>query len=211
MRQPRQAFRETPGVSATRGWRMRFACACAGVSALAFIPLEAGAVFTDIGTLNQVRHQLLIRVGSNVAGSVDTLNFGTIAGDKVGDGATQPTASTDIEVKAWTFSLGLFNTNRTVTVTADSRGGMTCTTPATCGSVIIPLDKVSWSSSNATAPAGGVFDMQSGVFSGGPSQLLATFPSQRRMQNSLTFKFANDTLYPAGTYRGMVTFTASMP
>ncbi len=201
------------GASATRGWRMPFGCACAVVSALAFFPREAGAVFTDIGaaSLNQLRHQILIRVGTNVAGSVDAANFGTIAGDKVGDGSTQPTASTDIEVKAWTFSFGFVNTDRTVTVTADSTAGMACATPATCGSVIIPLSKVSWVSGNATAPAGGVFDMQSGTFSDGAAQTLASFPSRRRMQNNLTFKFANDAVYPAGTYSGVVTFTASMP
>ncbi len=196
--------------SARRGWRMLFTCACAGVSALAFSP-EAGAVFTDIGTLNQLRHQLRIRIGSNVAGSVDTLNFGTIPGDQVGNGGTQPTASTDIEVQAWTFSLGAINTDRTVTVSADSSGGMPCSTPATCGSTIIPLSKVSWVSGNATAPAGGVFDMQSGSFSGSAAQIVASFPSRRRMQNNLTFKFANDVEYPAGTYSGVVTFTASMP
>ena len=72
--------------SAQRGWRM----ALVSLSALC-LACEAGAVFTDVDTLLQAQSQIRIRVGSNTAGTVDTLDFGTIAGNLVGNGTTQPT------------------------------------------------------------------------------------------------------------------------
>ena len=188
--------------SAQRGWRM----ALVSLSALC-LACEAGAVFTDVDTLLQAQSQIRIRVGSNAAGTVDTVDFGTIAGNLVGNGTTQPTGSTDIEVNAWTLLPG----SRTVTVSANSSAGMACATAASCGSTIIPFTQVSWIASNSVAPNGGTFDVQSGSFTGSGAQTIASFPSGRRMQNNLTFRYDNTTVYPAGTYSGVVTFTASMP
>ena len=155
-----------------------------------------------------VRHEITLRVGTNAANSIDIVDFGTIAGDKVGDSATQPTASAvrlDLRARSTAF------TYRTVTLTADSSAGMACISGVCSGSgTIIPFSQVSWTS-NKTAPFLGNFDVQDGSFNGSSAQTLASFTSGSRIQHDLVFKYNNTTLYPAGSYRGTVRFTASMP
>lgn len=167
----------------------------------------AEAVFTIIGgTL--FPHTISISVGSTGA-SVDTVNFGTIAGNLVGSGVVAAPGTVAVAVTALT----LVADSRTVTVNADSTAGMTCQSPSTCDSTNIPFSTVSWMVSNSVTPSGSpsVFDIQPGSFTGSASQTIASFPSARTMSNTLSFKYANSTVYPAGSYIGRVTYTASMP
>jgi len=169
---------------------------------------EAEAVFTSLGTLVQQQHQIRIRVGSDGAG-VDTVNFGSIDGNKVGNAqsvAGQAGQGVDLWVFAWTPGDG----DRVVTVTANSAMGMSCTTPSSCGATTIPFDTVSWTV-GSTAQADGGGDVQSGSFNMNTAQPIARFPSARQLKSTLFFRYANATVYPAGTYVGRVTFTASMP
>jgi len=170
---------------------------------------EAGAVFTAFATdLVLPGHAITLRVGTNTPGAVDTVNFGTIAGDKVGDGATQPTAAA---VRLDLRARSTIATYRTVTLTADSSAGMACISGTCLGpGTVIPFSQVSWTS-NATAPFLGNFDVQNSSFNGSSAQTLASFTSGSRIQHDLIFKYNNTTVYPAGSYSGKVRFTASMP
>jgi hypothetical protein len=191
-----------PRASVRRGWRTLVS----SVTAFGLLT-PAEAVFTNLGI--PFFHTISIRVGS-FGGTVDTVNFGTVAGNVVGNSAAITASGTvDVVVNALTLVSG----SRTVTVNADSAAGMSCQTAATCASTLIPFSAVSWTVSNSVAPSGSpsVFDIQAGSFNTSASQTIASFPSGRRMDNTLSFKYANSTVYPAGTYRGRVTFTASMP
>ena len=86
---------------------------------------------------------------------------------------------------------------------------MSCTTAASCGSTTIPFDTVSWTVGNAAKVDGG--DVQPGQFDMSSAQPIARFASARQLKSTLLFRYANTTVYPAGTYTGRVTFTASMP
>lgn len=116
------------------------------------------------------------------------------------------------------------STSRPVTLRVDSSLGLACQSGG-CGTTVIPFSKISWTVSNN----GGTGDIQNGQFTGSTSQQIATFDAnatycslwfivcfgwtyQSNVMNGtrLTFTYANDTLYPAGTYKGTVYFTASM-
>jgi hypothetical protein len=69
------------------------------------------------------------------------------------------------------------------------------------GSIL--LTSISWTASDGSIP--------SGSFNGTTSQLLASFPSSARIDETHTFSFANDALYDPGTYNGQITYTWSAP
>jgi hypothetical protein len=193
-----------PRASARRGWRTLVSSA----TALGLLtPTEA--VFTNL-ILPSLLNNITISVGSTNATTIDTVNFGTIAGNVVGNSAAVAAPGTvAVVVTGRTFFAG----SKTVTVNADSSAGMSCQSPSTCASTIIPFSAVSWTVSNSVTPSGSpsVFDIQAGSFNGSASQTIASFPSQKTMSNTLSFNYANSAVYPAGSYRGRVTFTASMP
>jgi hypothetical protein len=58
-------------------------------------------------------------------------------------------------------------------------------------------------------------DIQNGSFGGTANQALAAFSccggGSVQMANTLVFQYNNATLYPAGSYQGRVTYTASTP
>lgn len=95
-----------------------------------------------------------------------------------------------------------------VTLFADSSTGLSCTNCAS--SVTIPFSKIGWNSSIATESRG--LSPTPGTFSGGTQQwlfaakpLLPTLPVLPIENNNvfnLQFHFANDEIYPAGTYKG---------
>ena len=98
-------------------WRTGARMACTVMIASCLLS-EAEAVFISLGTLVQTQHQIRIRVGSDSAG-VDTVNFGSIDGNKVGDAqsvAARGGSGVDLWVFAWTPGDG----DRMVTVTANS-------------------------------------------------------------------------------------------
>jgi hypothetical protein len=172
---------------------------------------QSEAVVTDLGNIAQSQHQIRIRIGADQSG-VDTVNFGTIMGERVGNGqaVNAQTAGVSLSVQAWTLG----DTERVVTVTADSSAGMNCVTPASCGNITIPFDTVSWSVGGTQKSGGDGVNgagLRSGTFSTSAVQPIARFSSDTRLQSTLFFRYANATVYPAGTYSGRVTFTASMP
>jgi hypothetical protein len=204
-------------VSVTAGARMGAVAArqCAvaiTVFAACFVFIfESEAVVTDLGNVAQSQHQIRIRVGAEESG-VDIVNFGTIAGERVGNGqaVSAQTAGVPLSVQAWTPG----DTERIVTVTADSSAGMSCITPVSCGNITIPFDTVSWSVGGTQKSGGDGVNgagLRSGTFSASAVQPIARFSSDTRLQSTLFFRYANVTVYPAGRYSGRVTFTASMP
>jgi hypothetical protein len=187
------------------------------VSLAVLVPLEVAAVFTNIGDISylQPQHSVRLRVGSP-SGVVDSVGF-TIPGDTVGSGKAilqdvSPGANAalvQVEIQARTMNPG----DRTVLVTVTTPSGL-CHS-AGCTAAIIPMTEIAWTSLNVqtggadgnTAQGG----IDSGVFAATTTTTLLTFPSGQRAINSLQFRFLNTTLFPAGTYSGRVTFTASMP
>ncbi|HEX7043139.1 MAG TPA: hypothetical protein VF203_00860 [Burkholderiales bacterium] len=72
----------------------------------------------------------------------------------------------------------------------------------------IPISSISWTST----AVGGAVPIPAGQFAAG-SQVIATLPlskgSDLWMGGQLTFYFANAAVYPAGTYSGTISFTAT--
>lgn len=164
-------------------------------------PAEAVVTHLDNSSVDTIS----IRVGS--VNAIDTVNFGAIAGNAVGNNVAVGAAGT-VEIVVSAAGTG----NRTITVYADSAAGMSCQSVSSCGATTIPFSAVGWTVGSLNSPGGlPVFDMPAGSFSGSDSQTVASFKPAQRLSNTLSFKYANTTVYPAGTYRGRVTFTASMP
>ena len=198
----------------------------AAAAALVFgAAMPAPAVMTtvtnDTGSSN---YQLVLRVGSAVG--VDTVSF-SVTGNNVAINPAQVTGTPDIDV--WVLPLrpaGNTTTSRPVSLTVDSSGGMACQSGG-CGATVIPFSKVSWVASNNGAASSG--DIQSGTFTGSAAQQIASFEAntticwpfswlclisqyqtQQLNQTRMRFFYANDVIYPAGTYTGTVRFTATM-
>lgn len=73
----------------------------------------------------------------------------------------------------------------------------------------IPFSQISWTvSSMAGDFSPGV--IAPGTFSGG-TQTLASVPANRFVQNCHTFSYANTAMRSAGTYRGTVVYTLTVP
>ncbi len=185
----------------------------------------AGAVLTTVtNDTGSTSYQLVLRVGS-VAG-VDTVNF-TVSGNNVAITPTQVMGTPDIDVSVMPLRpAGTTTTARPVTLTVDSSAGLQCQSGG-CGATMIPFTKVSWTASNSSGPG----DIESGGFTGSAAQQIAsfnanttycTFPififclgswvyqTQQLSQTRMRFFYANDVLYPSGTYVGTVRFTATM-
>lgn len=175
----------------------------------------AGAVFTYTGSNGP--YGITLQVGS--AAAIDEVVF-DIRGTNAGLNPAAVTATAQpitVRISPSRPAI-LFTETRPVTLTVDSSVGLACITAATCGGTVIPFSTISWTSSNATSPDQG--DIQDGTFSSTASQTLANFNAARwvlllfndtrLMSNTLTFRYANSTVYPAGSYRGTVRFTATM-
>lgn len=185
-------------------------------------PAVMTTVTNDTGSSN---YQLVLRVGSAVG--VDTVSF-SVTGNNVAINPAQVTGTPDIDV--WVLPLrpaGNTTTSRPVSLTVDSSGGMACQSGG-CGATVIPFSKVSWAASNNGAASSG--DIQSGTFTGSAAQQIASFEAnttycsipfifwcfgwayqtQQLNQTRMRFFYANDVIYPAGTYTGTVRFTATM-
>lgn len=199
--------------------RVRIGAVLLGWLALVACPSPAGAVV--LTTYLSVSEGITLRVGS-AGGTIDEVRFdvsnanvapspGVIAG--AGAGAIAITVSAD---KGSLFGPTV------ATLTASSSAGLPCITPASCGSTVIPFSAISWVSANLDTGTNAGNDIQNGSFDGSASQQLAQFAlpgllqtlflgsSRTQMTNTLSFSYVNGTLYPAGSYRGRVTFTATM-
>ena len=67
----------------------------------------------------------------------------------------------------------------------------------------LPFSQISWTSSDNSIP--------SGTFSSGASQTLLTMSTSQQYESCHTFSYANTGVVAAGTYKGRVTYTLSMP
>lgn len=188
--------------------------------------MPASAVMTTV-TDSGSNYGISLRVGS-VSG-VDTVTF-NVTGNNAGLTPTAVTGAPTIGV--WVTPIRPITTSATarpVTLRVDASVDLACQTPG-CGTTSIPFSKISWTASANSNTASG--DIQSGRFTGSANQQIANFNANatfcsalfvlcligvgwnyhsNAMDNTLLhFSYDNDVVYPAGTYRGAVRFTASM-
>jgi hypothetical protein len=162
--------------------------------AAVFLACNGNNALAAVITLNdKAKPKITIQVGSP-GNQIDTVTF-TVPNTTPGDG-TPITGSNNI-----TINLAIRATAAnplTAFLTVDSA------TPLNNGhGNTIPAAKISWTTSDGEIP--------SGTFAGTSNQLLATYTSSVRVRDRLTFFFANDTVYDAGTYNGQVTYTWFVP
>ncbi|QMV75627.1 hypothetical protein HS961_04645 [Comamonas piscis] len=186
--------------------------------------VPANAVITTVSDSGNT-YALSLQVGS--AAGTDTVQF-NVTGNKVGLTPTPVAGTPAIDISVTPIRPATSaSAARPVTLRVDSSVGLSCQS-GPCGATIIPFSKISWSASNTSGAGAG--DIQSGQFTGAANQQLAsfnanatfcsfpliifclgwTYQSNAISATRLTFSFANDTIYPAGTYQGAVYFTASM-
>lgn len=208
-------------------WR-RAAMAAAALAACAAPPAHAViTIVTDTGST----YGLTLRVGS-AGTTVDTVAF-SVTGANAGLTPTAVTGTPTITV--WVMPVRPITasntTARPVTLRVDSSMALLCQSGG-CGTAAIPFSKISWvASGNSNAASG---DIQNGSFDTTANQTIAsynanasfctgllglpcvlgigtwTYQSQQLSSTTLQFSYANDTVYPGGTYSGTVRFTASM-
>lgn len=188
--------------------RVGFALRVMGVLLTASLhAADAGAVFIDFPLNNPLR--LTLRVGSPTG--VDVVNFGAISGANISPTPSAVTYAPLVDVEVSLQRPG-FSTPNDVVLTANSVAGLVCVAGSGCGSTAIPFSDVCWVSTNKVTGGG---DIQDGCFTGSATQPLASFGrvlfNSRRMYNTLRFTYANARVYPAGQYRGTVTYTATVP
>ena len=188
--------------------RVGFALRVMGVLLTASLhAADAGAVFIDFPLNNPLR--LTLRVGSPTG--VDVVNFGAISGANISPTPSAVTYAPLVDVEVSLQRPG-FSTPNDVVLTANSVAGLVCVAGSGCGSTAIPFSDVCWVSTNKVTGGG---DIQDGCFTGSATQPLARFGrvlfNSRRMYNTLRFTYANARVYPAGQYRGTVTYTATVP
>ncbi|MGJ7529101.1 hypothetical protein [Variovorax sp. GB1P17] len=211
------------------------AAAVAGAAALALVLACAAAparavitIVTDTGS----SYGLVLRVGS-AGTTVDTVAF-SVTGANAGLTPTAVTGTPPITV--WVTPVRpMTNTTtaRPVTLRVDSSSGLLCQW-AGCGAISIPFSKISWTASGNDNAASGDIQSSSTGFNGTTNQTIAsynanatfcvgllglpcvlgigtwTYQSRQLSSTTLQFIYANDTVYPGGTYMGTVRFTASM-
>ena len=188
--------------------RVGFALRVMGVLLTASLhAADAGAVFIDFPLNNPLR--LTLRVGSPTG--VDVVNFSAISGANISPTPSAVTYAPLVDVEVSLQRPG-FSTPNDVVLTANSVAGLVCVAGSGCGSTAIPFSDVCWVSTNKVTGGG---DIQDGCFTGSATQPLASFGrvlfNSRRMYNTLRFTYANARVYPAGQYRGTVTYTATVP
>jgi hypothetical protein len=195
--------------------RVRGALTLLGL-ALACGPASAVLTFFDLASPRFIQ----LQVGAS-GGTVNTVGF------RVTGAHTSPTPQAvpgvpDALAPATTPSGGVrvrlrgqwASGNQTLRLLVDSAAGMACVAGSGCGSTVIPFTTVRWvSHERESAPGYAGWDIQSGGFDGGTAQqlvgMICCFTNRSvEVANTLVFSYGNTTLYPAGRYRGTVTFTA---
>lgn len=194
------------------------AMATAALAAMVYAGPSRAVILT---TFVSVTQGITLRVGS-AGGTVDEVTFDVSNADVApSPGAVTGGGVGAVLVTVTADKTGLFSPS-TVTLTASSAAGLPCITVTTCASTVIPFSSIGWVSTNLDTGTNAGNDIQTGSFNGSASQQLAQFAlptffqtlfqgsSRTQMSNTLTFSYANTTLYPAGSYQGRVTFTAAM-
>jgi len=190
---------------------------------------DAGAVVTIITGYTGVR-TLTMRVGTPVAGTVDTVQFDVVgattgnslpaAASVIGNGTPIAASSGGVAI---TIDMKVNNGNiiQPFSMTVTSPTALTCASGG-CGGTTIPFSTISWVVSPAPSGANAAFDIQNGTFAGGTTQSLNTFAigggittipfaATVNFSSIMSFSYANTTAFPAGNYSGTVTYTATLP
>ena len=179
---------------------------------------------------------LTLQVGS-IGPRIDTVHFAVpnapgTQGVPV-TGASDGPASTPAGGVRIAIAVGNHNSltvgTTSIRLTVDSSASLSCRS-ISCGSTMIPFNKISWVSYNKQATGALVgYDIQDGSFAGTTTQnLLRIDPAGNGgwafshytlipldyghsldINNVLVFRYANDVIYPAGTYEGRVIYTAA--
>lgn len=167
---------------------------------------------------------LTLRVGTATTGAIDNVQFDVgntglgnsmpTAANPHGNGVPVAASTTPVQIRM-NMQVPAGNIPQAVTTTVTSPVGLTCISGG-CGAAVIPFSAISW----VAAPAA-TGDFQNGTFAGGSTQTIQTytltglgptlFGGTADVSTTLTFSYANTTAYPAGNYRGTVTYTASLP
>jgi hypothetical protein len=170
--------------------------------------LPAAAVTVAIGNGTQ---QLRLRVGAT-GGTISLVTFTvpaasagngtpivgtTLASAGSAQGASFPACPAN-NVRVWARARAPINNSRTATLQVNSSGSLTS------GVNSIPFTDFDWITSSGP-------EIPSGAFSGAPAQVLMAFQNSREVGMCLQFRFLNNTVYPAGTYTGQLTYNISMP
>lgn len=191
--------------------------AAVALALLAGMAPRADAVFTYAPT-SSAAYGITLQVGSVAA--IDEVVFNATGNNAGLATGTALAGSQQITIRVSPARPArLLVENRPVTLTATVPVGLTCTTASSCGANVIPFSDISWVSTDRTNPTQG--DIQNGSFVSGSTQTLASFDGAtatillvngdtRFMANTLSFQYANTTVYPAGSYSGTVSFTATM-
>ena len=191
------------------GFPVRLGC---GLLASLCLAGEASAVFTYTN-LYVSRREVTLRVGTNTAGVVDNVVFdvsGAVAG-----GGTVASTTGGIYVQVTVRKPVTGNPWQAQSLTVDSSAGLACVTGSGCGVTVIPFNTISWVSVVQESGDYADWDIPSGTFTGGASQTLYSnnvnpaFGGVMESTNTLTFSYANTTVYPSGNYTGRVVFTAA--
>ncbi len=177
----------------------------AGIAALCCASTASGAAFVNVGL---ARGELYLIVGPVGAPDTTPANVTmTVPAAQMGDALIPIAGTPNVQVQMG-IRRGGFGPQITATLTATAPAALTA------GSNQIPIDQIGWASVGLTPAfrcfqtiAGGTF-----VAGGGPQvidTLQINVAGTRWSCGELTFSFANAQTYPAGTYSGTVTFTAS--
>lgn len=180
---------------------------------------QAGAVFTFFPFTNPRLIQL--QVGATGA-TINNVTFSVTGASTsptplpVGGIPDASTPSTTPPGGVRIRMLGRWNSGtQRVQLTVDSAAGLACVGSTGCGSTVIPFNSIGWVAHEKSNFTG--FDIQNGTFIGSATQSLVDFvccsqfsAQNFQMANTLVFTYNNTTLYPAGSYRGRVVFTASI-
>lgn len=198
--------------------------AAVGMLALCFAS-QASAVITVTGGYTGVR-TVTMRVGTAAAGVVDAVQFNVsntpignsqaYAASVNGNGVPLLASSGGVTIEITmrqpaSLGTGLFST------TVTSPASLTCVSGG-CGAVTIPFSTISWTSATVVGAPYYLFDVQNGVFVPGTTQTLSTYApgitgitggTSAVWLNTMTFSYTSNIPYPAGTYSGRVTYTAT--
>ncbi len=175
-------------------------------------------VLANLAVVANAPTQIRLRIGDTGA-TITTTNV-TVAGANVGTAVVQlmaAAASARTGSSCATANFVFFNAearatpaaSRTATLTANSTAGMTCTTPATCGTDVIPFTQIGWI--NTPPAAYNPATIAAGTFTGGAAQTIIVFQNSNQSQDCLRFQYLNQNIVRQGTYQGDVIYTLAMP
>ena len=173
---------------------------------------------------NRNTPQLRIRVGSN-AGSGDTVEYApglppifTTLGGYVSEAEHTSTNAVSGGSGSYTIRYitdanrkGFFEAPVNATFSYDSSAGMTCTTPASCGTINIPFNHIRWDARdgdtlNTVLQYDGTANQ---VFQSQSDSNPANNATATRHRNFYRYHYINNVVYPAGIYRGTVIISGS--